>query len=67
MNADKKPVIPGVATTQSMITLSVVVAVALLIFFALRDGLSGGDVVGAAVTGLALFAVLAALRSLRSR
>jgi hypothetical protein len=66
MNADKKPVVPGVATTQSMVTLALVVAVAILIVFALRDGLSGGDIIGAAVTGLALFAVLDTLRRFRN-
>lgn len=66
MNAEKKPVLPGVETWQSMIALSAVVAVALLVVRTLRDGFAAGDVVGAVVTGLVLFAVLVAIRRIRN-
>jgi cation transporter-like permease len=55
-----------VATWRSMITLAVVVAVALVIFWAWRDGLDPGDLVGGLVTGVLTFATLAALRRLRT-
>jgi cation transporter-like permease len=48
-----------------MITLAVVVAVVLMISWAWRDGFDPGDLVGGLVTGVATFAVLAAVRWFR--
>ena len=64
-NAFDALVRPGVETWQRMIALSAVAAVALLVVWTLRDGFSAGDVVGAAVTGLVLFAVLVVIRRVR--
>jgi hypothetical protein len=66
MRPDKQPLPAVVATWRSMITLAVVVAVALVIFWAWRDGLDAGDLVGGLVTGVLTFATLAALRRLRT-
>ena len=66
MRSDKQQLPAVVATWRSMITLAVVVAVALVIFWAWRDGFDPGDVAGGLVTGVLTFATLAALRRLRT-
>ena len=65
MRSDKQ--LPAVvATWRSTLTLAVVVAVTLVIFWAWRDGFGPGDLVGGLVTGVLTFATLAALRRLRT-
>ena len=64
MRPDKQQLPAVVATWRSMITLAVVVAVALVIFWTWRDGLDSGDLVGGLVTGVLTFVTLAALRRL---
>ena len=66
MRPDKQHLPAVVATWRSMITLAVVVAVSLLIFWVWRDGFDPGDLLGALVSGVLTFAVLAALRRLRT-
>jgi hypothetical protein len=66
MRSDK-PHLPAVAATwRSMIVLAVVVAVALIVFWAWRDGFDPGDLLGALVIGMVTFLTLAALRWLRT-
>jgi hypothetical protein len=64
MRPDKQQLPAVVATWRSMIALAVVVAVTLVIFWAWRDGLDPGDLVGGLVTGALTFGTLAALRRL---
>ena len=65
MCPDKQHLPAVVATWRSMIALAVVVAVALMIYWAWRDGFDPGDLVGGIVTGATTFAVLAAVRWVR--
>ena len=53
------------ATWRRMIALAVVVALALILFWAGRDGLEWGDVLGGLVIGVLTFATLVALSRLR--
>ncbi len=53
------------ATWRSMMALAVVVTVALVIFWAGRDGLAWGDVLGGLVIGVLTFATLVALSRFR--
>ena len=66
MRPDKQHFPAVLATWRSMITLAVVVSVALIIFWAWRDGFDPGDLLGGLVTGVLTFATLAALRRLRT-
>jgi hypothetical protein len=66
MRPDKQYLPAVVATWRSMITLAVVVAVSLMIFWVWRDGFDLGDLLGALVIGVLTFATLAALRLLRT-
>ncbi len=66
MGPEKQQLPAVLATWRSMITLAVVVAVALVIFWTWRDGLDPGDLLGGLVTGVLTFATLAALRRLRT-
>jgi hypothetical protein len=65
MRPDKQrpPALP--TTWRSMIAFALIVAVALIVSWAWRDGLSWGDVIGGLVTGAVTFATLAALRQFR--
>jgi cation transporter-like permease len=66
MRPDKQHLPAVLATWRSMITLAVVVAAALIIFWAWRDGFDPGNLLGGLVTGVLTFATLAALRRLRT-
>ena len=66
MRPDKQHLPAVLATWRSMITLAVVVSVALIIFWAWRDGFDPGDLLCGLVTGVLTFAVLATLRRLRN-
>ena len=67
MRPEKDRPVPAYATPQSLIVLPVVVAVAALAVFVLRDGFAWGDVLGALVIGLGVFAILVVLRRFASR
>ncbi len=62
---DKKRHPTVAATWRSMIALAVVVAMALVIFWAGRDGLAWGDVLGGLIVGVLTFATLAAMHRFR--
>jgi hypothetical protein len=66
MRPDKQHLPAVLATWRSMITLAVVAAAALIIFWGWRDGFDPGDLLGGLVTGVLTFATLAALRRLRT-
>jgi len=58
---------PAPASWQSSIVLPIVVAVAILAVFVLRDGFAWGDLLGALVIGFGVFAALALLRRFARR
>jgi cation transporter-like permease len=66
MGPEKQQLPAVLATWRSMITLAVVVAAALVIFWSWRDGFDPGDLLGGLVTGVLTFVTLAALRRLRT-
>ncbi len=66
MRSDKQHLPAVAATCSSMLTLAVVVAVALIIFWAWRDGFDPGDLLGGLIIGVLTFLTLAALRWLRN-
>ena len=55
----------SVMVRPDLLVVPIVVAAAVLAVFVLHDGFGWGDVLGALLIGLALFAVLAALRRYR--
>ena len=65
MRPDTQHLPAVVATWRNMISLAAVVAMVLMIFWARLDGFDPGDLVGGFVTGMATFAVLAAVRWFR--
>ena len=62
MHPEKDRPAPASATRRNLIVLPSVVAVAALAVFVLRDSFAWGDVLGALVIGLGVFAVLVVLR-----